>query len=110
MKYTGSARIFIPTHPGTVLKGEKLDLKVIILSKETPSSVKLCWKSLGSEKFFSKPVQKINRGVYQVNFLEGDSAPGILEYYFEATTKEGKICWPATAPEMCQTVLIAPSE
>jgi hypothetical protein len=34
----------------------------------------------------------------------------IVEYYVEASTTEGKIRWPVTAPDICQTVVIVPSE
>ncbi|MBN1899999.1 hypothetical protein JW926_01585 [Candidatus Sumerlaeota bacterium] len=109
-EYAGSACMFVPTHPGGVLKGEKLELKVIVLAKESPSSVRLFWRPLGSGRFLAKGAHKINRGVYRVNLIEREMASGIMEYYVEALTKEGSVFWPPSAPEICQTIVIVPTE
>jgi hypothetical protein len=107
-KYAAPPRIFIPTNRTSVLQGEKLSLKVIVLSRELPSSVKILWRPLGAEKFQTIPAQLINRGVYSALLPEEALETDTFEYYAEAITPEGNVQWPVTAPEICRSVVVMP--
>ena len=105
--YLGAPRLFVPTHPNLVEKGERLLVKAVFLDKVPPGEVVLHWRPLGTGPFRSRPMKHAGRGVYK------DHLPppgrGGLEYYVTATTKGGsKLSWPPPAPRINQTLLEIP--
>ena len=84
---------------------EKLTISIIILDKEAPRSAALNWRPMGAGEY-----QKINldhqaRAVYSVTLPSASEDD--IEFYIEAEMADGKkLYWPATAPELNQTVVV----
>ena len=101
--YTGPARLTVPTVRTFVAKNEWLKLKIFALDRQPMATVKLLWRPLGPGKFEELPLTRATRAVYTAAL----KAKGDLEYYIQAETAVGrKLVWPATAPQLNQTVLV----
>jgi hypothetical protein len=103
-EYAGPARIIAPTVRTAVARGETLSLKVIILDSAPPRDAEVRCRPLGSGKYIAVPLHHIARGVYSVTL---PNTPDDFEYYVRVMTASGKeLLYPATAPEMNQTVVV----
>lgn len=111
--YEGPARVFLPTIRSSVAAGESLTLKAVAVSRQPVSRVELSWRPMGETskpgKFTAVPMTHIARGWYAAT-LPADATRGwMIEYYVRATTRDGQsIRFPATAPDVNQTVVVAP--
>jgi hypothetical protein len=106
-EYAGSARVFVPTVRDCLDAGESLTVKVVVLAKETPPSGKLLWRTMGEGQFAAVPLEHVTRGVYTATI---EKPTKDIEYYIEIIQEKGQaVRWPATAPEMNQSVIIAPA-
>jgi hypothetical protein len=106
-EYKGPSRLIVPTVRSTVPQGERLSLRVIILSEKPPRQARLFWRVIGTGSFASADLRHLARGVYAVD-LPPVSEAGI-EYYLEATTDAGaRLVFPPTAPRLNQTVVALP--
>jgi hypothetical protein len=101
--YQGEPRLIVPTLRTLLEQGEALKLRVIVLDNQAASSAALYWRLLGRDEFHQQNLTHVARGVYQVAL---ESVQNDFEYYITAQTAGGKeLIWPATAPEMNQTVV-----
>jgi hypothetical protein len=101
--YTGPARLTVPTARTLATKNEWLKLKAFALDAKPMASVKLLWRPLGTGAFEEVPLKREARAVYFTTL----KAKADLEYYVQAETAAGqKLLWPATAPQINQTVLV----
>ncbi|MGD8500960.1 MAG: hypothetical protein PVJ86_09950, partial [Phycisphaerales bacterium] len=108
--YSGPPRIIVPTVRSTLTSGEDLKLKVIILAVDPPENAALYWRPMGKVNCKRIALAHIARGVYSVRIPAGKIKTD-LEYYIEANTSDGHaITFPATAPNINQTVLIMTDE
>jgi hypothetical protein len=102
--YTGAARIIVPTTRSQVSPGEAMTLTVHLLAPKGFTGGTLHWRPLGGPAFTDIPLRHVGRAVYDVQL---PAATQDIEYYLEATTTAGeRLVWPATAPELNQTVII----
>jgi hypothetical protein len=106
--YAGPARIIVPTVRSMIYPGEKLTLKVILLSSENelPKGT-LFWRPLGRGKFAPVPLTHVAQRVYRVSLPPLAYGTDAIEYYIQATYKKLKLVYPATAPNLPQTVVVA---
>jgi len=104
--YSGTARLFVPTVRTSLAKGEFLLLKPIILGAK-PESADLYFRSLGEKNFQKITLSHINRGVYSA-VIPADKIRGDFEYYVKVSTDKGDLLFPASAPEICQSVVLMP--
>jgi hypothetical protein len=103
-QYQGAPRLIVPTVRTLLARGEVLQLRVIVLDNQPPRSAAVLWRPLGAGEFRAIRLKHVARAVYQV---ELPLPRQDFEYRIEATTAGGvKLTWPATAPEMNQTVLL----
>ncbi|MCX5655476.1 MAG: malectin domain-containing carbohydrate-binding protein, partial [Planctomycetota bacterium] len=103
--YRGPMRVIVPTVRTALDAGETLSLKVIILAEKPPRDASVFVRPLGKGAFTRVPLAPVARGVYAAKI----TPPGgeDFEYYVEAAPANGAaVRWPATAPEMNQTVVI----
>ena len=79
-----------------------MNLKVFALDKRPFETAKLFWRPLATGKFEEIPLTRVTRAVYTVRLKVRTD----LEYYIQAETAEGgRLFWPATAPQLNQTVI-----
>lgn len=103
--YRGQPRMIVLTPRGDRVKAEALTLKVMILDHGKPQPAVLRWRTLGAGPWHEVPLQPIARAVHAVTLPAGGD--DIVEYYIEAKSVSGKILrWPATAPQLNQTVIV----
>jgi hypothetical protein len=106
-KYEGKARIFVPTVRGQLIAGEDLRIKAIFLDRQQPEEVLLYYSKMGTNEFRKEELSNIDRGVYAVKLPAGEIGEDI-EYYIKATTAKGeRLYFPATAPRINQTIIVA---
>ena len=104
MEFTGAPRLIVPTVRGMLREGETLRLTVIVLDNRLPKEAALHYRPLGSGEWKVVPLRHVGRAVHAV---EVPAVKRSLEYHITATTAAGQpLVWPATAPELCQTVVI----
>ena len=103
-EYQGSPRLIVLIVRTLLAPGEVLRLRIIVLDNQPARSAAVLWRPLGVGQFRAMPLQHVARAVYQVAL----PSPGEdFEYRIEATTAGGAdLTWPATAPEINQTVLV----
>ena len=104
--YRGPMRVIVPTVRTALDAGENLNLRVIILAENPPRAAGVFVRPLGRGEFTRVPLAPVARGVHSARI----TPPGgeDFEYYVEAAAADGgAIRWPVTAPQMCQTVVVA---
>ena len=102
--YQGHPQIIVPTVRSVLYQGETLHLKLVVLDRRPVTSMALLWRPLGKGEFQRVNVPHVARAVYRV---ESPSPGEDFEYRIEVTTASGtSVMWPATAPEINQTVLL----
>jgi len=107
-KYLGKPRIIVPTKRSKIEEGEKLAIKIIILDNKKAKEAALFWRTIGKTKFNKIKLKHIARAVYSADLPVLDET---IEYYIKAKTADGKqLIWPATAPELNQTIIISQGE
>ncbi len=106
-EYTGAPRVVVPTVRTSIMTGEILSLKVLILGREPPRSAALFWREMACGSFSSIALTHVARGVYSVS-LPPDAARGMgIEYYVQVERNAGgPLYFPVTAPELNQTVVV----
>jgi hypothetical protein len=105
--YRGQPRIIVPTVRGNLTTGENLELKVIILSENKAGEAALYWRPMGESQYNKVPLKHIARGVYSAVVPAADINGKDIEYYVKAQLGFGKkLCFPATAPDRNQTVVV----
>ena len=106
--YEGPARLVVPTVRSIAAPGESMVLKIITVDKEPLKSISLRIRPLGHGRWKTIPVHHIARSVHSATL---PAAREDFEYHITALTKRGdKLVWPATAPAMNQTVVVADIE
>ena len=102
--YRGPARLIVSSVRTAQAMGEALQLRLIALDRQPPQSLVIRVRPLGGGIWQSVPVTHVARAVYQATL---PTARDDFEYFAEATRANGQqLVWPATAPELNQTVVI----
>ncbi|MCX6876005.1 MAG: malectin domain-containing carbohydrate-binding protein [Verrucomicrobia bacterium] len=105
--YTGPARLIVPCVRSGVTKGEVLQLRIIALDHQPVASVTVQIRPLGKGEWQTIAARHLGRAVYQATL---PAAENDFEYRISAATTAGTpLVWPATAPGINQTVVVAPS-
>lgn len=106
-RYIGRPRLIVPTVRSSLMTGENLKLKVIILAQKQPADAALYWRPMGKGKFNRISLTHIVRGVYSVAIPTERIDQADIEYYIKAYSAEGtELVFPATAPDINQTVVV----
>jgi len=105
--YRGQPRLIVPTVRTTLHEGEPLQLKVIVLDAAPPKDAVLYWRPMGHGEYRAVQLRHVARGVYSAAI--GPPQGFGIEYYVRATTAAGgRLVWPATAPQLNQTIVVTP--
>lgn len=102
-EFTGTPRLIVPVARTSAKHGEPVVLKVTVLDRK-PASPVLCWRPMGTGAFRQVPARHRDRGVYDVTLPAGEDE---VEYYIEADSSAGMLRFPASAPELNQTLIRA---
>ncbi len=106
-EYQGAPRLIVPCVRSVIGKDEQVDLTLIALDNHPLKTVLLYWRPLGRGVWQSRDLLHVARGVYRVTLPNNGAS---FEYRVQAQTAAGrKLVWPATAPELNQTVVIVGS-
>jgi hypothetical protein len=105
--YDGPPRLIVPTARTSLLAGEDLRLKVILVGRASPLA--LLWRPLGKGAFEKLPLEHVARSVYSVRLPASEIGGNDIEYYVQASVGASTIRFPATAPAMNQTVVVVPT-
>ena len=103
--YDGPLRVIVPAVRTSLEAGEALALNVLVLAKGEPVAASLKWREMGRGGFRSVPLEHKARGVYAATL---SPAAGAIEYYVEVEAGGETARFPATAPELNQTVIVLP--
>ncbi len=112
--YAGPARIVVPTVRTHAEPGESLAVKAMILTPgagtgdEGAPSGTLFWRTMGARDFEKVALKHVARRVYEARLPAVPADAAVIEYYIESDADGATLRWPATAPSLCQTVVIAP--
>ena len=112
--YHGKARIIMPTVQQSISVGERLALKVILLTPDVvqPSQSllhgELHWRPLGTGKFNTLPLKHTARAVFEVRLPSFPAGTEAIEYYISVQAGESELVYPVTAPEINQTIVVMP--
>jgi hypothetical protein len=101
--YKGKNRLIVPTVRNVVNKNETLNLKIMAMDNLCVNSVTIMKRKLGSKNW--QPIEAIHiaRAIWSTTIRVDDD----MEYYVFAKTKKGeKLVWPASAPEINQTIVV----
>ena len=104
--YDGRPRIIVPSVRSLVSRGESLRFKVILLGWQN-AEASLCWRAVGEPTYHTVPLSHVARSVFTVT-LPGQQLPDIVEYFIEVRSGEHVARYPATAPEIGLTTVVAP--
>jgi len=106
-QYIGRPRLFVPTVRSTLMPGEDLSVKAVILSAETPADAALRWRAMGSGDFRKIDLCHVARGVYSAEIPANRIGQRDIEYYVTAGLPGGSgLAFPPGAPQRTQTVVI----
>jgi hypothetical protein len=107
--YEGRPRLIVPGRRSVTEPGEALTLRVIVLDNEPPRSAVLRCRPLGRGAWQLLPLKPVARAVHAVTLPP--VVDETIEYYIEAEAASGTVLrWPATAPGICQTVVVMPRD
>ncbi|HUW61876.1 MAG TPA: malectin domain-containing carbohydrate-binding protein [Candidatus Bathyarchaeia archaeon] len=96
--YAGPARIIVPVVRTSLEQGEPLNIVATVLAEMPPGSVSLYWRPLGQGEFTEVPLAHVARAMYATMLSVNED----IEYYIKAADA----VWPATAPELNQTLVV----
>jgi len=103
--YPGPARIFVSAKRTQARANEPVDIRAFVLSSAKCTGVELHWRPLGQGAFKQTKASHRARQAFRVTLPA--QAGVTVEYYLEATMADGgSAVWPATAPQINQTVII----
>jgi len=104
--YQGPSRLIVPTVRNVAEPGESLALKIIALDNQPMKSLVVKVRPLGGGSWREIPAKHIARAVYSAPL---PAAKDDFEYSVTARTASGvELHWPASAPHINQTVVVAP--
>ena len=104
--YDGPARMIVPTARTSLMTGEDLRLRVIVLGRERPEKGALHWRPLGTGEFKTVALRHVARSVYSAYIPASRIGHNDIEYYVQASVGASTVRFPATAPAMNQTVVM----
>ena len=104
--YQGTPRLIVPTVRSIAGKDEALTLTVMALDKQPVQNVVLRWRPLGHGRWQQQEMTHVTRAIYRATLPASAES---MEYYLQAVTASGgQLVWPATAPDLNQTVVALP--
>ena len=105
--YEGPSRIIVPTARTSLLAGEDLKLKAIVVAPTAPASVTFNYRPMGERGFKRTPCRHLARSVYTFTLKAGVIDGRDFEYFIDVRTEDNKaLRYPVTAPLRCNSVIV----
>ena len=105
-----STRIFLPTRPTILLKGETVRLSAVAPGVDAVTGIVLFTRAWGETKWFQKKMQLAGRRTYTAQLGPFDPKAGLVDYYVEAEiSRESKavsLRAPTEAPRNTYTLTL----
>ena len=101
MRYTGPPLMAVDAARSMLYTDEPWRLKVRVMGN--PHSVTVHYRPLGEGRYASQTLTHVARGVYMLALPPQSDD---FEYYLEAQISAEKVVYPATAPNLNQTVIV----
>jgi hypothetical protein len=99
-------RLILPTVRSLAVKGEPLRLRILALDRQPVERVVVHIRSLGNGEWREIPAAHLGRAVFRAELPEAEED---FEYWISTVSADGlSLVWPATAPEINQTVVVMP--
>jgi hypothetical protein len=92
------ARLFAPTRPTMLSKGESVRVMVIAAGEAPVGRVLLHTRARGAAQWTTSPARLMGRRTYEVQLGPFDPAAVLAEYYFTAEAGTAKLAAPPDAP------------
>jgi len=105
-KYSGSARLVVPTARSDLGTTETFTLTVMVLSLAVPDSVTLNWRQMGSKATWNTQAFALKTQGRQVYTVAIGGMKQDFEYYVNAAVEGTQLYFPATSPDVPQTVIV----
>lgn len=108
MSYDGAPRLIVPTVRTSAQPGDRILLRAITLirSENAPAVPVLHWRPLGAGAFKTRSFEHVGRSVYQTLLPAVPKGAIGIEYYITAKSGKRKVVFPASAPQINQTVVL----
>jgi hypothetical protein len=104
--YNGIPRLIVPTVRTSLSAGEDMELKVIVLTPNPQKETAIYYRTMGKGDYQKTLLTHVARNVYSV-CIPASAIQTDFEYYIRTLFAEGQeITFPATAPNINQTVVI----
>ena len=105
--YRGPRRIIVPTVRTSLVAGESLKLKAIVLAEPPAAAVTLNRRTMGTGEFSQVALAHVARGVWTATLGAKAIGNEDVEYFISAKTRRGEtLHYPVTAPQMNNTVVV----
>jgi hypothetical protein len=116
--YQGDPHLVVLTTRSAAGKDESLKLKIIALDKEPVKSVSVKLRPLGGRDWQTIPATHLARAVFEAKlpaasedfeyYITADSESSDLPSKIQNSKSRITLTWPATAPQLNQTVIVIP--
>jgi len=94
----GPARVFIPTRPTVLAKGERVRLLAVVQGGHRASTPVLLTRTSGAKDWTQTPMQLLGRRTYMAELVAPEGRASFLEYYVSAKIETAKGVVRASAP------------
>ncbi len=105
-----STRIFLPTRPTILLKGETVRLSAVAPGADAVTGIVLFTRAWGETRWFQKKMQLAGRRTYTAQLGPFDPKAGLVDYYVEAEisreSKAASLTAPSEAPKDTYTLTL----
>ncbi|MBD3176710.1 MAG: hypothetical protein GF320_16135, partial [Armatimonadia bacterium] len=102
--YRGPLSLRSPVRTSLVRSGESIPVEALVLSESGAASVRAVYRRIGSRSWQGVRLTNTGRGCWQGEIPAADAT---IEYYLECVTRAGeRAIWPASAPSVCETVVV----
>jgi hypothetical protein len=100
-------RLFMPTRPGILGKGEKTRLTIVATGEAPVRSVALHTRAHGAAQWLVTPANLLGRRTYHVTLGPFDPAAPLIEYYVSAEVGSAKLVSPPEGARKPQMITLA---
>jgi hypothetical protein len=85
------ARLFVPTRPTMLARGESVRLMLVATGEAPIGNVALHMRARGAASWSTVAAHLLGRRTYEAHLGPLDSSPSLAEYYFSANVGENKL-------------------